>query len=287
MPPVHGGLLLRRGGLDWSRRPLVMGVLNVTPDSFSDGGRYLDLDQAVAHGERMIADGADMIDVGAESTRPGSDPVPAVVQRDRAVPVIAALRRRHGEVVISIDTRVASVARAAIDAGADIVNDISALRHDGDMAGVVADAGVGVVLMHMKGTPKDMQRDGGPVYDDVVAEIIAFLARRTEDAVRRGIDRARIVVDPGLGFGKRPADNLSILKHLDRVVAIGVPVLVGASRKRFIGDVLSIDEPRLRDAGSVACAVLAAASGAAVVRVHDVRATVDAVRVVGAVRGAV
>lgn len=279
--------MLRRGGLDWSRRPLVMGVLNVTPDSFSDGGRYLDLDQAVAHGERMIADGADMIDVGAESTRPGSDPVPAVVQRDRAVPVIAALRRRHGEVVISIDTRVASVARAAIDAGADIVNDISALRHDGDMAGVVADAGVGVVLMHMKGTPKDMQRDGGPVYDDVVAEIIAFLARRTEDAVRRGIDRARIVVDPGLGFGKRPADNLSILKHLDRVVAIGVPVLVGASRKRFIGDVLSIDEPRLRDAGSVACAVLAAASGAAVVRVHDVRATVDAVRVVGAVRGAV
>ncbi len=265
--------------------PLVMGILNVTPDSFSDGGDYFTHDAAVGHALNMIAEGADIIDVGGESTRPGAEPTPAEEQMRRAIPVIRAIRTRNSDVAISIDTRAAAVARAAVDAGADIINDVSALRDDPDMVDVVAASGAAVVLMHRRGTSRDMQNGGGPHYDDVIAEITAFLQQRRDFAAGRGIDRSRIILDPGLGFGKRIEHNLSILRHLDRFVALGQPVLVGASRKRFLGSVLDVDEPRQRLAGSLACAVIAALAGAAVLRVHDVLDTVEAVRLCSAVRG--
>ena len=183
--------------------PLVMGILNVTPDSFSDGGDYFTRDAAVAHALNMIAEGADIVDIGGESTRPGAVPTPAEEQMRRAIPVIRAIRLRNSDIAISIDTRAAAVARAAVDAGADIINDVSALRDDPDMADVVAASGAAVVLMHRRGTSGDMQDGGGPLYDDVIAEISAFLQQRRDFAAGRGIDRSRIILDPGLGFGKR------------------------------------------------------------------------------------
>ena len=262
-----------------------MGILNVTPDSFSDGGDYFTRDAAIAHALNMIAEGADIIDIGGESTRPGAEPTPAEEQMRRAIPVILAIRMRNSDIAISIDTRAAAVARAAVDAGADIINDVSALRDDPDMADVVAASGAAVVLMHRRGTSADMQDGGGPHYDDVIAEITAFLQQRRDFAAGRGIDRSRIILDPGLGFGKRVEHNLTILRHLDRLVALEQPVLVGASRKRFLGSVLGVDEPKQRLAGSLACAVIAALAGAAILRVHDVRATVDAVQLCSAVHG--
>ena len=272
--------------LVWNHRPLVMGILNVTPDSFSDGGRFLAHDDAVAHAEAMIGQGADIIDVGPESTRPGAASVSPDEQIERAIPVIKTVRGRHDTAVISIDTRSARVAAAALQAGAEIVNDVSALRDDPDMASLVARQRAGVVLMHMRGTPADMQAGGGPHYDDVVGEILEFLRERTECAVHAGIDPARIVVDPGIGFGKRPEHNLSLIKHLHRFTAGGVPVLVGASRKRFIGAVLRKDDAAERNAGSLAVAILAAIAGVAMLRVHDVRATVEAFNMLAAVRAA-
>ena len=262
-----------------------MGILNVTPDSFSDGGDHFSHDAAVGHALNMIAEGADIIDIGGESTRPGAEPTPAEEQIRRAIPVIRAIRMRNSDVAISIDTRAAAVARAAVDAGADIINDVSALRDDPDMADVVAASGAAVVLMHRRGTSRDMQNGGGSHYDDVIAEITAFLQQRRDFAAGRGIDRSRIILDPGLGFGKRVEHNLTILRHLDRFVALEQPVLVGASRKRFLGSVLGVDEPKQRLAGSLACAVIAALAGAAILRVHDVRATVNAVRLCSAVHG--
>ena len=267
-------------------RPAIMGILNVTPDSFSDGGEYLDPKAAVAHAEAMIAEGADIIDVGPESTRPGADPVPAAEQIRRAVPVIHAIRERNERVVISIDTRLADVAREAIAAGATMVNDVSALQDDPDMAAVVASSGVTVVLMHRRGTPADMQNGGGPHYHDVVAEIEQFLRQRRDDAVRRGIDASRIILDPGIGFGKRTEHNLMILRHLDRFVALGHPLLVGASRKQFIGAVLGIEAPERREVGSLACAAVATLAGAAILRVHAVRTSFETVRVCAAIRHA-
>jgi dihydropteroate synthase len=265
--------------------PLVMGILNVTPDSFSDGGDYFTRDAAGAHALNMIAEGADIIDIGGESTRPGAEPTPAEEQIRRAIPVIRAIRTRNSDIAISIDTRAAAVARAAVDAGSDIINDVSALRDDPAMADVVAASGAAVVLMHRRGTSADMQDGGGPHYDDVIAEITAFLQQRRDFAAGRGIDRSRIILDPGLGFGKRVEHNLTILRHLDRLVALEQPVLVGASRKRFLGSVLGVDEPKQRLAGSLTCAVIAALAGAAILRVHDVRATVDAVQLCSAVHG--
>lgn len=276
-------ILRERPGVTAKRRPLVMGILNVTPDSFSDGGEHYREDDAVARADAMIGEGADIIDVGPESTRPGATPISAKDQLRRAIPVIEAIRARHETISLSIDTRLASVARAALSAGADIVNDVSALRDDPAMAETVAAARSPVVLMHRRGTSETMQRDGGPHYDDVVGEVQAFLCERRDHAVACGIDPSCIILDPGIGFGKRVEDNLLLLRHIDRFVALGHAVLVGASRKRFLGSVLGVDDPKERRAGSLACAVLAAAAGAAILRVHDVEETVQAVRLCEAV----
>ena len=284
-------LRLRYRVIDPVVTPVVMGILNVTPDSFSDGGEYEGADQATERAIKMVAEGADIIDVGPESTRPGSQTVPADQQIARAIPVIKALREQNDQIAVAIDTRLTSVAKAALDAGADIINDTSALRDDSAMVDLVATSSVPVVLMHRRGTPADMQAGGGPHYDDVIGEIRAFLEARVRYAVGHGIDRSNIIIDPGIGFGKRAEHNLKILRHLDRLVSLGQPVLVGASRKRFIGEILhdqnpaAASDPKLREAGSLACAVMATLAGASILRVHDVRPTVEAVRLCAAVSG--
>lgn len=267
-----------------SRLPLVMGVLNVTPDSFSDGGDYLDRDTAVSRAMQMVDEGADIIDVGPESTRPGSEPVCADEQIKRAIPVIRVIRKKNKEISISIDTRLAEVAIAALESGADLINDVSALRDDPEMADVITNSDADVVLMHRRGSSANMQIDGGPQYVDVVKEICDFLCERVEFALSKGIDRPRIIVDPGIGFGKMVEHNLLILKHLERFVSLGQPVLVGASRKRFIGAVLGIDDPEAREVGSIACAVQAANSGASILRVHDIRRTVESLRMISSIQ---
>jgi len=255
-----------------------MGILNVTPDSFSDGGRYLDRAAAIEHAARMVDDGADIVDVGGESTRPGSDPVPASEERDRVVPVVEALASSVS-VPISIDTRKAEVARAALGAGATIVNDVSA-GADPQMFDVAKGAGAGLVLMHMQGDPKSMQR--APRYDDVVAEVEEYLRGRIEAAESAGVPFESICVDPGIGFGKNLEHNLSVLKRLDVLASLGRPVLVGPSRKRFIGTILDLPEDDRAEgtAGAVAWSV---AHGANVVRVHDVKEIARLVRVVDAI----
>jgi len=266
----------------------VMGILNVTPDSFSDGGAYLDPDRAVARAEQMIREGADIIDIGPESTRPGSLPVDTEEQIRRAIPVIKELCRRDPSVRISIDTTQSRVALEAIRAGADIVNDTSALRDDPHMAGVVVESGAFVILMHRRGTPDAMQGGGGPHYEDVVEQIKAFLDERVRSAIERSIDPDRIVVDPGLGFGKRTAHNLRILQYAGRFGDLSCgrfPVLIGASRKRFVGETLGIEDPRARDAASSVAALLAVQNGASIIRTHDVKGTVQALALLAAVRG--
>ena len=250
-------------------RPLVMGVLNVTPDSFSDGGRFLDPEAAIAHGLRLAAEGADVVDVGGESTRPGAPEVPLATERSRVVPVVAALAPH---VRVSVDTRKGEVAEAAIEAGATLVNDVSAA-----LAPVAAAASVGWVAMHMRGTPANMQDD--PHYDDVVAEVAAFLADRARAAVELGVEE--VWIDPGIGFGKTAAHNVSLLRHLRVLVALGFPVLVGTSRKSFLGALAGGAPPDDRLEGSLASAVWAMTQGAAMVRVHDVAATVQAALLVG------
>jgi dihydropteroate synthase len=261
---------------------LVMGILNVTPDSFSDGGRFLDPAVAVAHARRMVEEGADIIDVGGESTRPGAEPVPEAEERRRVVPVIAALATGV-DVALSVDTTKAGVAEAAIEAGATIVNDVSALRADPAMAGVIAGSGAGTVLMHMLGEPRTMQRD--PRYGDVVAEVAAFLAGRAEAAQAAGIGRECIVVDPGLGFGKTYEHNLALLHATGRLTRLGYPLLVGPSRKNAIaaGMRLPVGERVELTAAAVGWAV---AHGAAAVRVHDVMAMVRVARMTEAIRDA-
>ena len=246
-----------------------MGVLNVTPDSFSDGGRYLDVDAAVAHGLRMVAEGADIVDVGGESTRPGAAPVDGDVERSRVVPVIAALAP---EVRVSIDTRKAAVAEAAIAAGATLVNDVSATLWP-----VAAAAGVGWVAMHMRGTPETMQREAH--YDDVVGVVRAFLTARAAQAREAGVDE--VWIDPGIGFGKTRAHNLALLRGLGTLAAIGEPLLVGTSRKSFLGELAGGAPADDRLEGSLATAVWSMTQGAAMVRVHDVAPTVQAARLLG------
>jgi dihydropteroate synthase len=259
-------------------RPLVMGVVNVTPDSFSDGGLYLDVDAAVAHGRELIADGADLVDVGGESTRPGAEPVALGTELERVVPVVERLAT--GGNAVSIDTRKAAVAEAALQAGARIVNDVSAFRHDPSMAGVVAAGGAGCVLMHMLGDdPRTMQAD--PHYDDVVSDVKEFLEERLRFAVDEGVREDRVWLDPGIGFGKTVDHNLELLRRLDEIVAIGQPVVVGTSRKSFLGRLTGRSE-REREHGTVATNVIAYERGARVFRVHDVRATVDALTVAAA-----
>ncbi len=261
--------------------PVVMGILNVTADSFSDGGRFLSVDAAAARATEMIEEGAAIIDVGAESTRPGAGAVPAEEQIRRAAPVIGRVRARHPSACISIDTQSSDVARAALDSGADWINDVSALRADPEMIGFASARGCPVVLMHMQGTPRTMQSD--PAYGDVVADVTAFLVDRVEAAVAAGVSRERLVVDPGIGFGKTVAHNLEILRRLRELVRIGLPVLIGVSRKSFIGTTLGIDRPDDRLHGSLACAAAAVLAGARIIRAHDVRATVEVVRMCNAV----
>lgn len=264
--------------LDCDERTLVMGVLNVTPDSFSDGGRFLDPEDAVKQALRMVEDGADLVDVGGESTRPGSDPVPAEEERRRVVPIV---ERLAGEVEVptSIDTRKAEVAAAAVEAGAEIVNDVTAGR-DPEMFDVVRASGAALVLMHMRGEPKTMQE--APHYDDVVREVHDHLGERVEAAVAAGIEREAICVDPGLGFAKTTPHSLVLMKHIDALLELGRPVLVGPSRKSFIGDVLGTEVGE-RAEGTVGAACYMVGKGAHIVRVHDVRETVRAVRVVDAI----
>jgi dihydropteroate synthase len=255
-----------------------MGILNVTPDSFSDGGRAADPEQAIARGLELIDAGADVVDVGGESTRPGAEPVPADEELRRVEPVIAALAA-DGRAAVSVDTAKAGVARRALAAGAHVVNDVTALRGDPEMAAAVAETGAGVVLMHMRGTPRTMQDN--PVYTDVVGAVAAFLAERVAAARAAGLDAACLAVDPGIGFGKTAAHNLALLARLEACRAEGTLLLVGASRKRFLGVVTgrAVED---RMAGTLAVSVYAALHGADVLRVHDVPETLDALRVIAA-----
>ena len=267
------GRLLR---LDRAR---VVGIVNVTPDSFSDGGEHASLEDAVAHGLKLAEEGADVLDVGGESTRPGAPEVPLDEELRRVVPVVTQLARETG-LPISVDTSKPEVMRAAVDAGAGMINDVHALRRDGaleDAAGL----GVPVLLMHMLGEPRSMQDD--PRYDDVVAEVHRFLAERIFAAEMAGIDKKRIIVDPGFGFGKTRDHNLLLLAQLERFTELGVPLMAGLSRKKTIGDLTGRAEPRDRIHGSVAAHLIAAQRGARLLRVHDVAATVDALKVLEAV----
>ncbi len=260
--------------------PRVMGIVNATPDSFSDGGRYLGVNQAVEHGRRLIAEGAHLLDIGGESSRPGSEPIGLDEELRRILPVVEGLA--GAGVFLSVDTTKAEVARRAIAAGAAIVNEITAMTGDPEMARVVADSGAGVVLMHMQGNPRTMQ--DAPHYDDVVAEVYEFLARRVEWAGSVGIGPDRIAIDPGIGFGKTMAHNLRLLRNLGRFATLGCTLLVGTSRKGFLGKITGRPVVERATASAVS-ALLAAADGARVVRVHDVGETVDAIKVWGAVRG--
>lgn len=256
-------------------RPRVMGILNVTPDSFSDGGAYATTEAAVEHGLKMAAEGADLLDVGGESTRPGADEVGLDEELRRVIPVIERLAR-EATVPISVDTSKPEVMRAAVAAGAGMINDVQALRRDGALE-AAASLQVPVVLMHMRGEPRSMQSD--PAYDDVVAEVHRFLAERMFAAEMAGIDKKRLLVDPGFGFGKNTAHNLTLLAQLRRFSDLGVPLLVGLSRKRTIGELTGRAESAGRTFGSVAAHLLAVERGARLVRVHDVAATVDALKV--------
>lgn len=266
---------------DLADRTLVAGVVNLTPDSFSDGGRFLDAEAAVAHARRLLAEGADLLDLGAESTRPGSQPVPADEQWRRLSPALETLARET-DACLSVDTASASVAERALAAGAHVVNDITALG-DPAMAGVVAGAGAGLVLMHMVGTPADMQRD--PRYQDAAGEVAAQLAARLAAARAAGIEPDHVALDPGIGFGKSVRHNLELLARLESLTGLGRPVMVGVSRKSFIGQLLDrpVDQ---RLEGSLAAAAIAVFLGARIVRTHDVAATVHAVRVADALRAA-
>jgi dihydropteroate synthase len=254
-----------------------MGVVNVTPDSFSDGGLFLDPAAALAHGRRLLDEGADILDVGGESTRPGAEPVPEELELERVLPVVEPLAGDGARV--SIDTAKAGVARAALDAGAEIVNDVTAFRAAPDMAGLVADRGAGCVLMHMLGEPRTMQDD--PRYDDVVSEVRAFLEERLAFAVEEGVPEDRVWLDPGIGFGKTIDHNLELIRRLDEIVAIGRPVVVGTSRKSFLGKLTGRPE-RERVAATVATNVMALERGASVFRVHDVAESRDALTVAAA-----
>jgi dihydropteroate synthase len=262
-------------------RPAIMGVLNVTPDSFSDGGAFLAPEAALAHARAMVAEGAHLLDVGGESTRPGADPVGPEEELRRVMPVVEALAS-EGAIPVSIDTSKAVVARAAVAAGASFVNDVTAFRGDPAMAAAVAEAGADVCLLHMQGEPRTMQEN--PRYDDVVAEVKAFLEERLEFAVREGIAEERVWLDPGIGFGKTLDHNLELLRRLGEIVALGRPVVIGASRKRFIGTLTGRAELD-RAAGTIAANVLAFERGAHMFRVHDVTATRDALAVASATVG--
>lgn len=264
----------------FKNRTYIMGVLNVTPDSFSDGGKFFDKKEAVRHAARMARDGADIIDVGGESTRPGAEDLDARSECERVIPVIESIAGKI-DIPISIDTRKAVVAEAALKAGASIVNDVSGLTYDKGLARVAARHGAFMILMHMKGSPKDMQR--APSYDDLIAEIIDSLRTSIDIAVRAGISEKNIAIDPGIGFGKTLEHNLEILKRLDEFKILKKPLCVGTSRKSFIGKILNKPDPGSRLAGSIAAGVVAIMKGANILRVHDCLEMLEASRVVYAI----
>lgn len=265
--------------ISFSDRPLLMGIVNVTPDSFFDGGRFLDPQAAVAHAWRLVEEGADLLDIGAESTRPGSVPVEETEERRRLIPVVTAVAKAVS-IPISVDTSKAVVAKAAIDAGAVMVNDVTALRGDPAMVDAIVVSGVGVVLMHMQGTPQTMQK--APQYHDVVEEVEDFLAERVRFALERGVAKNQIMLDPGIGFGKTLAHNLDLLAQLRTFTKLGFPLLVGPSRKGFIGELVeqSVQDRAWGTAGAIALAV---EQGAHVLRVHDVAGMKDVVKVAAAI----
>jgi len=258
-------------------KPKLMGVVNVTPDSFSDGGMYLDPEAAVAHGRELVAQGAEILDVGGESTRPGAAEVSEEEELRRVLPVVEGLA---GVATVSVDTSKLGVAEAALDAGASIVNDVTAMRRDPEIGGLCAERGVGLVLMHMLGDPRTMQVD--PHYDDVVDEVKAFLAERLEVAVAAGVDEERIWLDPGIGFGKALEHNLELLRRLGELRSLGRPLVIGTSRKSFLGKIDDSPVDR-RMGGTIASSVLAAAEGADVLRVHDVAEVAQALKLAAAI----
>lgn len=268
-------------------RTCIMGILNITPDSFSDGGKFLAFDKAIAQAEKLVEDGADILDVGGESTRPFSDPVSEEEETMRVVPVIEAIARRVS-IPISIDTTRSGVARRAIEAGASIINDTGALKTDPEMAEIAAVSGVPVILMHMLGTPKTMQVD--PVYEELVPEIMSFLTAAMDHAVSHGISRSRIIIDPGIGFGKRIEHNLSLIRSLNAFASLDVPVLIGPSRKSFIRTLLKSDRSQqppddIIETGTQAVVAASILNGAHIVRVHDVARSVATARIMDALKG--
>ena len=281
---------MTRGGAAWLAgrdcrldlsRPRVMGILNVTPDSFSDGGDYLAAERALRQGLRLLADGADLIDIGGESSRPGAAPVSQQEELDRVVPVIERLRNET-DLPLSVDTTKSAVARAALLAGANYINDISGLRFDAEMAAVAAESGAGLFLMHTRGTPRHMQKQ--TAYADLLAEVTAYLRQGIDLALAAGVSPRALAVDPGIGFGKSVAGNLTLLRHLERLHELGYPVLLGTSRKSFIGRILDQDDPRRRLAGTLATLALAVDKGVQIFRVHDVRAARETLLVAWAIR---
>ncbi|GAB4418840.1 MAG: dihydropteroate synthase [Thermodesulfovibrionales bacterium] len=267
--------------LDFSKKTHIMGVLNVTPDSFSDGGIYFNVDAAVEHGLRMVEDGADIIDVGGESTRPGSEPVEEDEEIRRTIPVIESLAKKV-DVPISIDTYKSEVAKRALDAGASIVNDISGLRFDPEMPKVAAEYNVPVVIMHIKGTPRDMQKN--PVYEALIPEIMDYLRISIRFAMKFGVREDMIIIDPGIGFGKTVEHNLHVLKNLHEFTLLGKPVAIGVSRKSFIGRILDNAPPLERLEGTAAAVAVSIMNGANIVRVHDVKEMVKVARVADAIK---
>ncbi|MFH1218029.1 MAG: dihydropteroate synthase [Pseudomonadota bacterium] len=265
---------IRHGLPGPNRRVQVMGIINVTPDSFSDGGLISDEEKLLSQVAEMVESGADIIDIGGESTRPFAPQVSLQEEIDRVIPSIIAIRRRF-QIPISVDTTKAEVARMAIEAGADIINDVSGLTHDPAMISVAAEHDVPVIIMHMQGTPQDMQVN--PRYDDVVGEICSALSEQISWAEKQGLSRNKIIIDPGIGFGKKAAHNLTILRDLKKFTSLGCPVLVGHSRKSFIGSILSLPNPDERDEATAVLSALCAWNGASILRVHDVARTVQAV----------
>jgi len=264
-------------------KPLIMGILNITPDSFSDGGKYKSIDDAIQQVKRMLAEGVDIIDIGGESTRPGSDSVTAMDQIQRVIPVITAIRQQlKSDILISIDTTSSEVAKAALAAGANIVNDVSAGQDDETILALAAQTDVPIILMHSQGTPKTMQEN--PYYDDVVQEVIEVLKKRINAALNAGIKKENIALDPGIGFGKRRQDNLDLLAHLDELVALGFPVLLGTSRKRFMGTLCDVTEPSELVTATAVTTALGVMAGVQLFRVHDVKENRQAADVAWAIK---
>ena len=264
-------------------KPLIMGILNVTPDSFSDGGKFSDVNAAISQVKRMILEGVDIIDIGGESTRPGSEPVSPAEQQQRVIPVITAIRQEiNSDILISIDTTSSRVAKVALEAGANIINDVSAGLEDPEILKVAATFQVPIILMHRQGTPKTMQDN--PYYDDVVPEVINTLLTQIASAIQSGIQKKDILIDPGIGFGKRKQDNLELLAHLDKFVALGFPVLLGTSRKRFMGTICNVSEPAELVTATAVTTALGVMAGVQLFRVHDVKENRQAADVAWAIK---